>query len=64
MEYVLNLLQSKLNNELMQLEIANNMLKGNGFTMDIATQKAFETSRDIAYTRIDELYNAIKKINL
>jgi hypothetical protein len=64
MDYALNLLQSKLDNELKELEIANQMLKGKGFTMNPDTQKAFERSRDIAYTRIDELYNAIKKINL
>jgi hypothetical protein len=63
-EYVINLLQSKLDNELKQLEIDRQMLKGNGFRMAINTKEAFEKSRDIAYIRIDELYNALRILNL
>lgn len=60
MEYVIELLKTKLNNELKQLEIANQMLKGKGFIMNEDTQEAFEESRKLAFIRIPQLKEAIE----
>ena len=59
MEYVIELLQIKLNNELKELETANQMLKGKGFIMNLDTQKAFEESKRLASIRIPQLQEAI-----
>lgn len=59
MEYVIELLKTKLNNELKELEIANQMLKGKGFIMNEDTQKAFEESKRLALIRIPQLKQAI-----
>ncbi|CAD8327763.1 hypothetical protein [uncultured phage] len=60
MEYVIELLQKKLNQELTALESANQMLKGKGFIMNEDTQKAFEESRRLAFIRIPQLKEAIE----
>ena len=59
MKYVIELLQEKLENELKELEIANQMLKGKGFIMNQENQKAFEESRELACIRIPQLKQAI-----
>lgn len=59
MEYVFELLQKKLDNELKELEIAKQMLKGKGFIMNEHTQKAFQESRKLASIRIPQLKQAI-----
>lgn len=64
MEYVIQLLQKKLNQELTALESANQMLRGKGFIMNEDTQKAFEESRRIASIRIPQLKEAIKSLTI
>lgn len=60
MEYVIELLQIKLNNEYKELETANQMLKGKGFIMNPDTQKAFEESKILASIRIPQLQEALE----
>lgn len=60
MKYVLELLQTKLNNELKELETASQILKGKGFIMNEDTQKAFEESKRLASIRIPQLQEALE----
>lgn len=64
MKYVLELMQTKLNNELKELETANQMLKGKGFIMNEDTQKAFNESRRLASIRIPQLKQAIEVLTI
>jgi len=62
MNYVIDLLQKRLDHELKELDVANQMLQGRGFSMPKDTQDAFEKSREIAYERIPQLKEAIEII--
>ena len=62
MEYIVNMLQSKLNEELRQREIACQMLERKGFVMGESTTNAFNESRRIADERIPQLVKALEII--
>ena len=63
MEYVIQLLQRDLNKELIALEVAKDLTKGKGFSMDRVTMDACDESKRLAEERIPQLKQALKKIS-
>lgn len=59
MEYVIQMLESKLNNELREREIAIQMLERKSHVMGEQTRKAFDESCRIADERIPQFVNAL-----
>ncbi len=64
MNYVLELLESRLREELIARETAVHCLKGNGFHMHRATQEAFIESSRLADERIPQLEKTLELIKI
>lgn len=64
MEYVINLIQSHLNEELRQLQISKEITAGNGMRFSKETMAAFDESRRLAEERIPQLKLALERISI
>ncbi len=63
MEYVINLLKEKLDNEYIALYSAQEITRGNGMTIAPTAMDAFRKSRRLAEERIPQLEQAIKNLS-